>query len=97
MNVEIGRAAVQELEDAVDFYTDSAGAALAEDFLKEVEHAIDVLSISPLLGALFGHGFRRFRLRRFPYSPIYKAGASLVRIVAVAHDKRKPNYWRSRK
>jgi plasmid stabilization system protein ParE len=41
---------------------------------------------------------RRFVLPRFPYSLIYRhLGADEVRILAVAHQKRRPRYWTGRR
>jgi plasmid stabilization system protein ParE len=41
---------------------------------------------------------RAFRLvRRFPYVVVYRQIAARVQIVAVAHGKRKPGYWKRRK
>ena len=33
---------------------------------------------------------------RFPYHVIYLETATDIRILAVAHDRRKPGYWRER-
>jgi len=42
------------------------------------------------------HGTQRFVLRRFPFSIIYLDDPDVLSIVAVAHSKRKPGYWKSR-
>jgi toxin ParE1/3/4 len=42
------------------------------------------------------HGTRRILLRRFPYEVVYKIYSEVVLLVAVAHCKRKPGYWRPR-
>lgn len=39
---------------------------------------------------------RRFILQRFPFSIVYLDDPDLVTIIAVAHSKRKPGYWKSR-
>lgn len=42
--------------------------------------------------------FRYVRLHRFPYRLIYfLESPSAARVVAVAHDRRRPGYWRRRK
>lgn len=43
-----------------------------------------------------GDGVRRFRLRRFPYGIVYQVQAEDITIVAFAHHKRQPLYWRDR-
>lgn len=35
-------------------------------------------------------------LRRFPYSVIYYIRAEELRVVALAHHRRKPGYWSGR-
>jgi toxin ParE1/3/4 len=39
---------------------------------------------------------RRFPLQHFPFFVIYRERADELQIVALAHEKRKPNYWRPR-
>lgn len=40
---------------------------------------------------------RRFVLRKFPYSIIYSIEPDCVMILAVAHQRREPGYWRERR
>jgi plasmid stabilization system protein ParE len=42
------------------------------------------------------HGTRRFVIYRFPYSVIYLDDLDLVTILAIAHSKRRPGYWKDR-
>jgi len=39
---------------------------------------------------------RRCRLHRFPYSVIYTQDGADILVLAVAHQHRKPGYWRKR-
>ena len=39
---------------------------------------------------------RHFVLQRFPYSVVYRVADETVTIVAVAHQRRSPGYWRGR-
>ncbi len=39
---------------------------------------------------------RRFLLRRFPYVIIYEIVSDEIHILAVAHTKRRPGYWKNR-
>ena len=41
------------------------------------------------------YGTQRFVLHRFPFSIIY-LDDDVLSIVAVAHSKRKPGYWKAR-
>jgi hypothetical protein len=42
------------------------------------------------------YGTRRFVLHRFPFSIIYLDDSDILSIVAVAHNKRKPGFWKQR-
>jgi hypothetical protein len=39
---------------------------------------------------------RRLAVRRFPYHVVYAEAAQELRVLAIAHDRRKPGYWRKR-
>ena len=39
---------------------------------------------------------RRFPVRRFPYFVVYREQRELIQIVAFAHHRQRPGYWRSR-
>ena len=39
---------------------------------------------------------RRIAVKRFPYHVIYLGTKAQVRILAIAHDRRKPGYWKTR-
>jgi len=41
-------------------------------------------------------GARRVLLKRFPYSIVYIELEAQVRVLAFAHLRRKPGYWKSR-
>jgi toxin ParE1/3/4 len=47
-------------------------------------------------GMVSGRELRRFVMRRFPFSIVYYIVDDIVRVVAVAHGKRRPGYWRVR-
>jgi plasmid stabilization system protein ParE len=90
-------AALAELHDAAAFYAASANLELGLAFLAEFEHGVNAIMANPKVGALFRGTRRRYLLRRFPYSIIYEIGASELRVVAVAHQRRRPGYWAGRK
>jgi len=89
--------ALAELQDAATFYTLKANVELGLAFVAEFERAANLVLDNPLLGAVFRGGRRRYILRRFPYSIIYQVTAEELRILAVAHHRRRPSYWAQRK
>jgi len=42
------------------------------------------------------HGTRRHLARRFPYAVVFAERPDRLLIIAVAHCKRHPDYWRER-
>ena len=88
--------AVAELLEAAKHY-DSAAQGLGEEFVAAVEAQLQKLCNTPALGQSIGNkGLRRSHLRRFPYSLIYYANEARILILAVAHQSRRPGYWKYR-
>lgn len=88
----------EDLREAAEFYRERAGSSLSQSMLAEFERSVDLLLQHPGLGALWqGKGKRRFVMGRFSYSLIYTVSGDEIRILAVAHHSRRPDYWRGRK
>jgi plasmid stabilization system protein ParE len=85
-----------ELDEAFDFYLAQGGRSLADAFLSEVQRVALMVALNPQYGKVLGEPWQCFHLRRFPYSLIYRQQETGIRIVAVAHQHRKPNYWAGR-
>ena len=85
----------EELNDAAAFYEASV-PGLGEAFLDDVERAIMIIRERPEIGASMGRGFRKAILRRFPFILVYVPRDGETEIVAVAHQRRRPGYWRGR-
>jgi len=89
--------ALAELRDAASFYATQANVALAREFVDEFERVAKLIDAAPQLGAVFRGNRRRYFLRKFPYSVIYQISQNELRIVALAHQRRRPAYWAGRK
>ena len=87
--------AEEELIEAGQFY-ESEAAGLGTEFLDEVQRAIDVLREYPQSGRPIGRNVRRALLIRFPFSLIYADEPDVILVIAVAHQRRRPGYWRRR-
>ncbi len=87
--------AVAEAEAAVRWYG-SKSALAAGQFVQELTRTIDVITEAPGRWPIFEHGTRRLPLHRFPYLVIYHTTSETIEIVAVAHGRRRPGYWRPR-
>jgi len=64
-------------------------------FLDAVDHAVEAIIAAPHRWPSHRTGTRRYVLPEFPYSVVYLV-EDVISIVAVAHDKRRPGYWRER-
>jgi plasmid stabilization system protein ParE len=89
--------AENDLRDAAEFYRERADNTLSQSLLAEFERSVDVLLHHPGLGALWRNGRRRFLMKRFPYSLVYTVVGEQIRVLAVAHHSRRPDYWRGRR
>jgi len=88
--------AQRELLDAISHY-EEARSGLGRRFKDEVDRYILWIADHPELCRLRPGGYRRINLRVFPfYIPYIVRGTSLW-ILAVAHGRRKPLYWISRR
>ena len=85
----------EELNEAAAFY-DARVPGLGEAFLDDVERAIETIQENPRIGAAVGRRFRRTLIGRFPFSIIYAEREGEIVIVAVAHQRKRPGYWRGR-
>jgi plasmid stabilization system protein ParE len=85
-----------ELNEAAAYYA-LARPGLGEAFLAEVQHAVDALAAAPLAGSAVDLDVRWWIVRRFPYSVLYRIRPDHIRILAIAHHKRRPFYWRGRR
>ncbi|WP_298914281.1 type II toxin-antitoxin system RelE/ParE family toxin [uncultured Nostoc sp.] len=85
--------AEQELVDVASYYEEQ-NQGLGLDYLTEVEGAINLLMRYPAAGVVVRGFVRRLILPKFPYSLLYRVvDDDLIRILAIAHHKRKPVYW----
>lgn len=96
MRIEFHTAALQELIDSARYY-ESKLPGLGVDFTSEVNRSLALLNENPEIGVVLEASYRRLLLDRFPFSLIYRTKGATLRILAVAHQRRKPGYWKGRK
>src|SRR5687768_3293278 len=85
----------RELTEAALFY-DECEAGLGGSFLDEVTAALEEVLAAPEAAPCVRGNVRRKLLRRFPYSLLYRLTAQEVRVLAVMHQKRRPDSWAGR-
>lgn len=87
----------QELRDGALFYAREGGAKVGLAFIAEFERVLALVCAHPEIGTPWRNGRRRFPVRKFSYSVVYYIRGEEIRVVALAHHRRKPGYWAVRK
>ena len=87
--------ASDEAEEARRWYRERSEAAETA-FLIELDHAVAVVVEAPNRWPKHIAGTRRYVFPTFPYSLVYFIENQVLHVVAVAHEKRRPGYWRER-
>ena len=95
MRIDFHPAALQELIDSARYY-ETRLPGLGTDFKSEVDRSLDRLNVNPDIGVVVEAPYRRLLLDRFPFSVIYRTRGSILLILAVAHHRRRPGYWKGR-
>jgi len=93
MIASVSAEADRELTEGALFYAREGNAEVALAFIAEYERVLELLCAHPELGAPWGSGRRRFPVRKFPYSIVYYVRGEELRVIALAHHRRKPDYW----
>ncbi|PYM24854.1 MAG: plasmid stabilization protein [Candidatus Rokuibacteriota bacterium] len=88
-------AAAQEVESTYDWYA-ARSASAAHGFREELRQAVDAVASHPHAWPRYGSRIRRYVFPRYPFSLVYLVRNSDIEVVAVAHGRRRPGYWRSR-
>ena len=96
MKISLNAQAELELVEGAAYYAREANAEIANAFISEFDRSAKWLGEFPKLGSTWRGGIRRLPLRRFPYSIVYYLRDSEVRILAIAHQRRRPGFWRGR-
>lgn len=86
-----------ELQEAVAWYLLHAGVRQAEALVRDLNARLSLVTQFPMSGTPGVRDTRSMPLRVFPYTVHYRVEADVIRIFAVAHQKRRPGYWRKRR
>lgn len=87
--------AEEEFPETIRYYeTEAPGVGVA--FIVEVHRAVNAITDLPMSAPEARGGIRKKVINNFPYSVLYAVEKDLIVIIAVAHHKRRPTYWRKR-
>jgi len=95
VRLDVQEDADRELEDAADYY-DRESPGLGSAFIDEVGRAYGRIRSTPLAAEEIDPGIRRLVLARFPYNVIYEVDDESALVLAIAHQRKRPYYWRGR-
>lgn len=95
MKLKFDGEATAELEEGIDWYAVRSPDA-ERAFAAAIDHSLASLLAAPQRFAEVAPGFRAVRVEKFPYQLIYRVVGEIVIVVAVAHLKRRPGYWKRR-
>lgn len=87
--------AAREYEKAYAWYF-ARNPQTAAGFAQAVSRAVHSIDESPHRWPLYGKRYRYYMLKRYPYLIVYRVRPNDVKIIAVAHSRRKPGYWKRR-
>ena len=69
---------------------------LGEDFLTEVDRAIETIRANPEASRKIHREFRRALIKRFPYAVFYAVREDRIVMFAILHTARDPRLWKKR-
>lgn len=87
--------AIREIREAIEWYRQRDERVASE--LRELVAAAEALiQRSPEAWAAYLHGTRGFRFQKFPFVLAYVIRGETIFIIALAHTRLRPGYWRQR-
>jgi hypothetical protein len=93
--VEVIDAADWESIEAIRWYKKKDGR-LSEAFADEFEDAIRVVGAKYAVFPDYLYGTKRHLFGRYPYQLVFRELPDRIQVVALAHLRRKPGYWKRR-
>ena len=94
--ITFNRLAEHELAEAVLRYEREAPGQ-GKRLYEEVQQGLSLLERHPEAAPRYRGDIRRLFLPKFPYSLMYRYAEGKLRILAVAHHRRRPEYWVGRR
>jgi plasmid stabilization system protein ParE len=98
--VSLVEEAAEEGEEAASWY-ESQRNGLGREFREALAQSIDNLRNNYVSGTIWPgllgeRGVRRIRMGRFPYHVVFIGDDQKTIVLAIAHQRRRPGYWRRR-
>ena len=89
--------ASDEFSEAVRWY-EARRPGLGGEFFDAVAATLSLIETNPVIGTKISADgqTRRVLVAKFPYQVVYRLRRTEMVIVAIAHLKRRPEYWKNR-
>lgn len=93
----ISQPASAEFGEAVRWY-ETRRSGLGGEFFDAVVSTVALIEANPEIGTTLSRDgqTRRVLVARFPYQVVYRLRRTEIVVVAIAHLKRRPDYWKNR-
>ncbi len=85
----------RDFDESFDWYAERSTQA-AVRFANAVDAALTAVAADPTRFAAMDGMHRECRVKTFPFRVVYRVAEDSVVVVAIAHAKRRPGYWRDR-
>jgi len=94
--VDLLPGARRDFDDSFDWYATRSDVA-AERFSNGIDATLAMIAADPRRFAAVDSIHRECLVPRFPFRIIYRIETTRIVVVAVAHAKRRPGYWKDRR
>ena len=86
----------RDYDESFDWYAERSSIA-AERFSNAVDAALERIATNPEWFAFIDTRHQECLVQRFPFRIVFRDEPTRVLVVAVAHAKRRPDYWKYRR
>jgi len=91
MHLEFHRQVASDVSRIFDYYEETAGTELADQFLAELWSCFQRAADVPEAYVVQQGYLRRVNLERFPYHFLFRVVEDRVRVLVVRHHRRRPS------
>ncbi|NLS92356.1 MAG: type II toxin-antitoxin system RelE/ParE family toxin [Planctomycetaceae bacterium] len=95
MRIDFHPEATSELEESVDWYKEHSRSA-EHGFILAVESAILKIKRDPERFPRLDARCQSCNVETYPFQIVFRNDGGRILIIAIAHAKRRPKYWRDR-
>lgn len=95
IKVTVDPLAIEDIAEASRFYNREM-PGLGKIFRKYVKAAFNRIAGQPELYVYIMKPYRGYYMEKFPFTVYYRTTAVEIRILAVLHQHRHPDYWKAR-